>query len=91
MDLSKGKIFESIFLIDKASSRSKHLYVHHYEVNTIFRQMEKKFFAASNQLMNRINELDRKIDTVESNFDDIISHLPSEESATTTTGTSTQQ
>ncbi|CAF3371578.1 unnamed protein product [Rotaria socialis] len=52
-------------------------------VNTIFRQMEEKFHTASDQVMNRMNELGRKIDTLESSLGDIISHIPSEESATT--------
>ncbi|CAF2639851.1 unnamed protein product [Rotaria sp. Silwood2] len=65
-------------------------------VNTIFHQMEEKFLAASDQVMNRMNELGRKIDTLESNLGDIISHLPSEESTTpgssqSVTGTTTQQ
>ncbi|CAF1323521.1 unnamed protein product [Adineta steineri] len=51
-------------------------------VNTIFHQMEEKFLAASDQVMNRMNELGRKIDTLESNLGDIISHLPAEESTT---------
>ncbi|CAF1622735.1 unnamed protein product, partial [Adineta ricciae] len=51
-------------------------------VNTIFHQMEEKFLAASDQVMNRMNELGRKIDTLETSLGDIISHLPAEESAT---------
>ena len=50
--------------------------------------MEEKFLAASDQVMNRMNELGKKIDTLESNLGDIISHLPTEE--TTTTASSTQ-
>jgi hypothetical protein len=46
--------------------------------------MEEKFMAASDQVMNRMNELGKKIDTLESNIGDIISHLPTEESNTTT-------
>jgi hypothetical protein len=45
--------------------------------------MEEKFLAASDQVMNRMNELGKKIDTLETNLGDIISHLPSEESNTT--------
>ena len=47
--------------------------------------MEEKFLAASDQVLNRMNELGRKIDTLESNLGDIISHLPTEE-ATTASG-----
>jgi hypothetical protein len=56
--------------------------------------MEEKFLAASDQVMNRMNELGRKIDTLESNLGDIISHLPSEESTTAgsaQSATATQQ
>lgn len=54
--------------------------------------MEEKFLAASDQVMNRMNELGRKIDTLESNLGDIISHLPTEESnATSTTSAQEQQ
>ncbi|CAF0797043.1 unnamed protein product [Rotaria sp. Silwood1] len=53
-------------------------------VNTIFRQMEEKFMTASEQVMNRMNELGRRIDTLETNIGDIISHLPMEESNSTT-------
>ena len=56
------------------------------QVNTIFQQMEEKFLATSDQVMNRMNELGKKIDTLESNLGDIIAHLPSEE--TTSSGTS---
>ncbi len=45
--------------------------------------MEEKFLAASDQVINRMNELGKKIDTLETNLGDIISHLPSEESNTT--------
>jgi len=45
--------------------------------------MEEKFIAASDQVMNRMNELGKKIDTLETNLGDIISHLPTEESTTT--------
>ncbi len=61
--------------------------------------MEEKFLAASDQVMNRMNELGKKIDTLESNLGDIISHLPTEESTqtipttttTATAATTTQQ
>lgn len=58
--------------------------------------MEEKFLAASDQVMNRMNELGRKIDTLETNLGDIISHIPTDEISTTgssnpTTGTNTQQ
>ncbi|CAF1257366.1 unnamed protein product [Rotaria magnacalcarata] len=53
-------------------------------VNTAFRQMEEKFMAASDQVMNRMNELGRRIDTLETSITDIISHLPTEESNSTT-------
>jgi len=61
--------------------------------------MEEKFIAASDQVMNRMNELGKRIDTLESNLGDIISHLPTEESTTSgslqsntgTTTTTTQQ
>ncbi len=58
--------------------------------------MEEKFIAASDQVMNRMNELGKRIDTLESNLGDIISHLPTEESTTSgslqsNTGTTTQQ
>ncbi|UJR15647.1 hypothetical protein I4U23_002583 [Adineta vaga] len=56
-------------------------------VNTIFHQMEEKFMAASDQMMNRMNELGKKIDTLETNLGDIISHLPTEETSTQTTTT----
>ena len=57
--------------------------------------MEEKFSATSDQVMNRMNELGKKIDTLESNLGDIISHLPSEEStasesAQTMTGSTTK-
>jgi hypothetical protein len=45
--------------------------------------MEEKFMAASDQVMNRMNELGRRIDTLETNITDIISHLPTEESNST--------
>ncbi|CAF3210736.1 unnamed protein product [Rotaria socialis] len=48
-------------------------------VNTIFRQMEEKFMATSDQVMNRMNELGRRIDTLETSITDIISYLPTEE------------
>jgi len=51
-------------------------------VNTIFQQMEEKFMAASDQVMNRMNELGKRIDTLETNIGEIISHLPTEESTT---------
>jgi hypothetical protein len=41
--------------------------------------MEEKFMAASDQVMNRMNELGKRIDTLETNIGDIISHLPTEE------------
>ncbi len=44
--------------------------------------MEEKFMAASDQVMNRMNELGKRIDTLETNLGDIISHLPTEESTT---------
>ncbi|CAF3499149.1 unnamed protein product [Rotaria sordida] len=52
-------------------------------INTIFRQMEEKFMTASEQVMNRMNELGRRIDTLETNISDIMSHLPTEESNST--------
>ncbi len=39
--------------------------------------------AASDQVMNRMNELGKRIDTLETNIGEIISHLPTEESTTT--------
>ena len=53
-------------------------------MNTIFSQMEEKFMTASDQVMNRMNELGRRIDTLETNIGDIISHLPTEESTSQT-------
>lgn len=59
--------------------------------------MEEKFLVASDQVMNRMNELGKKIDSLESNLGDIIAHLPTEESTTTNgstqsmTGATTQQ
>lgn len=58
--------------------------------------MEEKFLAASDQVMNRMNELGRKIDTLETNLGDIISHLPTEDAtagsgSTQTMSTSTTQ
>ncbi|CAF2372786.1 unnamed protein product [Rotaria sp. Silwood2] len=53
-------------------------------VNTLFRQMEEKFMTASEQVMNRMNELGRRIDTLETNIGDILTHLPTEESNSTT-------
>ena len=58
--------------------------------------MEEKFMAASDQVMNRMNELGKKIDTLETNIGDIISNLPTEESASAAvgppaTGTAQQQ
>jgi len=44
--------------------------------------MEEKFMAASDQVMNRMNELGKRIDTLETNIGDIISHLPKEETTT---------
>ena len=41
--------------------------------------MEEKFLTASDQVMNRMNELGKRIDTLETNIGDIISHLPKEE------------
>lgn len=41
--------------------------------------MEEKFLAASDQVMNRMNELGKRIDTLETSIGDIISHLPTEE------------
>lgn len=58
-----------------------------FQVNTIFRQMEEKFSAASDQVMNRMNELGKRIETLETNLTDIISHLPAEQSNTTTQST----
>jgi hypothetical protein len=49
--------------------------------------MEEKFMAASDQVMNRMNELGKKIDTLETNIGDIISHLPTEESTSHTSTT----
>ncbi|UJR30998.1 hypothetical protein I4U23_018509 [Adineta vaga] len=57
-------------------------------VNTIFHQMEEKFLAASDQVMNRMNELGKRIDTLESNLGDIISHLPTEETSTSSSSPS---
>ncbi|CAF0904581.1 unnamed protein product [Adineta ricciae] len=59
-------------------------------VNTIFHQMEEKFMAASDQMMNRMNELGKKIDSLETNLGDIISHLPTEESSTQTNSSKQQ-
>ena len=56
--------------------------------------MEEKFMTASDQVMNRMNDLGKKIDTLESNIGDIISNLPTEESSSTgspSTGTTQQQ
>ncbi len=52
--------------------------------------MEDKFLAASDQVMNRMNELGKRIDTLETNIGDIISHLPTEETTTSTLPTSQQ-
>ncbi|CAF1047498.1 unnamed protein product [Adineta steineri] len=60
-------------------------------VNTIFQQMEEKFMVASDQVMNRMNELGKRIDTLETNIGDVISHLPIEESTTQTNITKQQQ
>lgn len=46
--------------------------------------MEEKFMAASDQVMVRMNELGKRIDALETNIGDIISHLPKEESNSTT-------
>lgn len=35
--------------------------------------------ATSDQVMNRMNELGKRIDTLEANIGDIISHLPTDE------------
>ncbi len=43
----------------------------------------EKFIDAGDQVINRMNESGKKIDTLESNLRDIISHLPAEESDTT--------
>ena len=43
--------------------------------------------TASDQVLSRMNELGRRIDTLETNIGDIISHLPAEESTTSTTQT----
>lgn len=51
--------------------------------------MEEKFTTASEQVMNRMNELGKKIDTLETNIGDIISHLPKEESTATSSQTNT--
>jgi hypothetical protein len=57
----------------------------------------EKFIDAGDQVINRMNESGKKIDTLESNLRDIISHLPAEESNTAsassqaTTGTTNQQ
>lgn len=51
------------------------------KVNTIFQQMEEKFLAASDQMMSRMNELGKKIDTLETNLGEIISSLPNEASS----------
>ena len=53
------------------------------QVETIFRQMEEKFSASSEQVMNRMNELGKRIDTLETNLGDIITQLPSEPSTST--------
>lgn len=42
--------------------------------------MEEKFSAASDQVMNRMNELGKRIETLETSLTDIISHLPAEQS-----------
>jgi len=42
--------------------------------------MEEKFMATSDQVMNRMNELGKRIDALESNIGDIISHLPTDDS-----------
>lgn len=51
-----------------------------FQVNTIFRQMEEKFSTASDQVMNRMNDLGKRIETLETSLTDIISHLPAEQS-----------
>lgn len=51
--------------------------------------MEEKFSATSDQVMNRMNELGKKIDTLESNLGDIIAHLPSENSTAPASSQST--
>ena len=53
------------------------------QVNTIFRQMEEKFSAASEQVMHRMDELGKRIDTLETSLGDIITQLPSEPSTST--------
>lgn len=53
------------------------------QVNTIFRQMEEKFSAAGEQVMHRMNELGKRIDTLETSLGDIITQLPSESSTST--------
>ena len=40
--------------------------------------MEEKFTVASEQMLNRMNDLGKKIDTLESNLGEIISTLPTD-------------
>jgi hypothetical protein len=44
--------------------------------------MEEKFMTASDQVMNRMNELGKRIDTLESNIGDILTNLPAEDAST---------
>ncbi len=53
--------------------------------------MEEKFTAASDQVMNRMNELGKRIDTLETNIGDIISHLPTEQSTISSNPTTATQ
>lgn len=52
--------------------------------------MEEKFLTTSDQVMTRMNELGKRIDTLETNIGDIISHLPKEDGPVSS-GTTMQQ
>jgi hypothetical protein len=45
--------------------------------------MEDKFSAASDQVINRMNDLGKRIDSLESSLGDLISHLPAEQTSAT--------
>lgn len=47
--------------------------------------MEEKFTVASEQMLNRMNDLGKKIDSLETNLGDIISNMPVDESTKTST------
>ena len=47
--------------------------------------------ATSEQVMNRMNELGKRIDTLETNIGDIISHLPTEETTISSVQTTQAQ